>query len=530
VVLPHEEVDGRVYETRKFAVALADGRVGVGGYVRDITERTRVEDALRHERMLSDAIIDSIPGPFYMLDGDGRYVRWNAYQRDEIVGKPDDRILGTSAVDTIHPDDRALVAARIANVIENGGVEVVEVRVLLRGGPAFRWFLLTGRRIAIDGHPFLVGSGIDTERVRAEEGLREGEAFLTSLLETIPVPVFYKDAEGRYLGFNKAFEAFFGRSKEELIGKNVFDINPPDLASVYHAQDVKLLQKPGVQAYDSQVKGAGGAVRDVVFHKGSMTDSRGVVTGLIGVVLDITARKEAEQALAAAAGQWRETFDAMSDSVALFDRDGRVVRCNAVTSVLSGRPYDDILGRRCFEVFHDVDQFHDDCPQQRALVSGRTETSVVEQDGRWLRLSFQPLFDADGEPAGGVHVVSDVSELKRAERGLRESLSAQEAVTTGVIEALVRSVEARDPFTAGHQRRVSELVAAMARHLDFDEEHVEGLRVAGLLHDVGKIMIPAEILSKPGRLTAMEFELIKATPRPATRSSRRSPSPGRSPR
>jgi putative nucleotidyltransferase with HDIG domain len=107
----------------------------------------------------------------------------------------------------------------------------------------------------------------------------------------------------------------------------------------------------------------------------------------------------------------------------------------------------------------------------------------------------------------GTHL--DISARKEAELALRESLGAQEAVTAGVIEALVRSVEARDPFTAGHQRRVSELVVAMARRLGLDEERVEGLRVAGLLHDVGKITIPAEILSKPGRLTAMEFELIK---------------------
>jgi putative nucleotidyltransferase with HDIG domain len=78
-----------------------------------------------------------------------------------------------------------------------------------------------------------------------------------------------------------------------------------------------------------------------------------------------------------------------------------------------------------------------------------------------------------------------------------------------VIEALARPVEVRDPYTAGHQRRVSELGAAIALRMGLGDERAEGVRVAGMLHDVGKITIPAEILSKPGRLTTMEFQLIK---------------------
>jgi putative nucleotidyltransferase with HDIG domain len=83
------------------------------------------------------------------------------------------------------------------------------------------------------------------------------------------------------------------------------------------------------------------------------------------------------------------------------------------------------------------------------------------------------------------------------------------SVTDGVIAALARTIEVRDPYTAGHQRRVSELGAAMALHMGLGEDRAEGVRVAGMLHDVGKINIPAEILSRPGRLSTMEFELIK---------------------
>jgi PAS domain S-box-containing protein len=127
-----------------------------------------------------------------------------------------------------------------------------------------------------------------TERKRAKDSLREDQAFLATLLDAIPAPVFYKDIEGRYLGCNMAFEEFFGNTRDQLIGKSVFDISPRKLAEVYHAKDAELLQNPGTQIYDSQVKDAFGALHDVVFHKATFTDTGGRVLGLIGTILDIT--------------------------------------------------------------------------------------------------------------------------------------------------------------------------------------------------------------------------------------------------
>ncbi len=88
---------------------------------------------------------------------------------------------------------------------------------------------------------------------------------------------------------------------------------------------------------------------------------------------------------------------------------------------------------------------------------------------------------------------------------LREAL-------TGIIQVVARTVEARDPYTAGHQQRVAELAAAIARMMGLSEESIEGVTMAGTIHDLGKIAIPSEILSKPTRLSEIEFELIKSHP------------------
>jgi PAS domain S-box-containing protein len=135
------------------------------------------------------------------------------------------------------------------------------------------------------------------ERKQAEEALREGEAFLNTLLNAIPIPVFYKDRDGRYLGFNRAFETFFGATRDLLIGKTVFDISPRELAESYRAKDTELFESGGVQQYESQVKNTHGVLRDIIFNKAVFTDSQGTIIGLIGAILDITERKRAEEEL-----------------------------------------------------------------------------------------------------------------------------------------------------------------------------------------------------------------------------------------
>jgi putative nucleotidyltransferase with HDIG domain len=104
------------------------------------------------------------------------------------------------------------------------------------------------------------------------------------------------------------------------------------------------------------------------------------------------------------------------------------------------------------------------------------------------------------------------NERKRAEEERTQSAEKLIRAMEATIEAMALTVEMRDPYTAGHQRRVTELAVAIANELDLSEAEINGIRVAGIVHDIGKIQIPAEILSKPGRLTELEFSLIKNHP------------------
>jgi len=124
--------------------------------------------------------------------------------------------------------------------------------------------------------------------------LADSKAFNDLLLDTLPVPYFYKDTDGRYRAFNKAFEEFFGSKQDELIGKSVFDINPKELAEIYHAKDKEILDKPGRQVYSAQVQTTNG-LRDVVFYKATLQDALGNNAGLIGLIIDVTEQKLHEE-------------------------------------------------------------------------------------------------------------------------------------------------------------------------------------------------------------------------------------------
>jgi PAS domain S-box-containing protein len=146
------------------------------------------------------------------------------------------------------------------------------------------------------------------ENRRAEDALQDQVAFAQRLIDNIPNPIFYKDTRGVYRGCNAAFEAYMGQSKDWILGKSVYDMAPKDLADKYHAMDQELFDHPGVQVYESAVRYADGVRHDVIFNKATFTNADGSLGGLVGVMVDITERKQAEQVLRASQAQLSEAL------------------------------------------------------------------------------------------------------------------------------------------------------------------------------------------------------------------------------
>lgn len=147
----------------------------------------------------------------------------------------------------------------------------------------------------------------DVTAERARERALEGQLpMLQVLLDAIPGPVYYKDEHGYYRGCNRAYEQFIGVPRERIIGATVDIMGPKELADKYRAMDLALMKQRGVQIYEVAARYADGTIHDVMFHKATFDHQDGSVAGIVGVMLDITQRKQAESALRRSEEELRE--------------------------------------------------------------------------------------------------------------------------------------------------------------------------------------------------------------------------------
>ncbi len=213
--------------------------------------------------------------------------------------------------------------------------------------------------------------------------------------------------------------------------------------------------------------------------------------------------------------QWLATIlRSIGDGIIVADANGRVEFMNPLAERLTGWPSGEALNKPLGEVFAagaaktvDGDAPSPECAASDGACSAPVEDVLASRNGGTvpIELTSAPIIDGKKGPRGDVHVFRDITRRKESEDQLRRALK-------GMVQAMSVTVEMRDPYTAGHQRRVSRLSVAIAREMGLSERQIEGIRMAGDIHDIGKIYVPAEILSKPGKLTDIEFTIIKTHP------------------
>jgi PAS domain S-box-containing protein len=186
---------------------------------------------------------------------------------------------------------------------------------------------------------------LESEVTGRTEELKRAFIFQQRLIDALPVPVFYKDSEGRYLGCNSAFEKLFGKKREQVTGKSVYELSPKEFADIYHEKDRALLQNPGIQIYESVVKDTGGVVHNVIFHKATFPNMDGSVGGLTGAILDITDRKALEEALAVSEARFRNMIERDADGILIVDSNGAVRFANPAAEVLFSCKTEEFVGQ-----------------------------------------------------------------------------------------------------------------------------------------------------------------------------------------
>ncbi len=188
------------------------------------------------------------------------------------------------------------------------------------------------------------------QRARGEEQAGSPLDAAFKLVDSLAVPVFFKSRDGRYLGVNRAWEEFFGIKGESFIGKQVGDLYPQDpaIAERHAAMDRSLYAHPGRQDYEIKVRAANGELRDTIYYKATYTDARGELAGLIGAIVDITARTSAEAALRENEARWRAIVNSANEGILVYDRDLNVVAGNQAAERILGLPLPEIVGAAGF--------------------------------------------------------------------------------------------------------------------------------------------------------------------------------------
>jgi len=204
-----------------------------------------------------------------------------------------------SLFDYLAPESRAMVVENIRKRDTGMLVGPYELDILTPAGERLTLYLQPSiHTIQYKGNMGVVVVLTNiTDRKRAERELLEHDLFLQRLIETISNPIFYKDKEGVYTGCNTAFARYLGLQKDQILGKTVYGIAPKELADIYYAKDKELIDQPGTQAYESQVRYADGSLHDVIFNKATYFNADGSTAGVVGIIQDITGRKRDEAAL-----------------------------------------------------------------------------------------------------------------------------------------------------------------------------------------------------------------------------------------
>jgi len=335
------------------------------------------------------------------------------------------------------------------------------------------------------------------------------------------------DAEtGKIALANQAVARMFGfDSPEQLIGLNPLEYIPVEdrervagmMAEhmfgkdLHQVMELRALTKDGREIWISAI--------------GVRTEYQGRLAGIVSMN-DVTGRKQAEEALQESERRYRLLAENSSDVIWTMDMELRPTYVSPSITHMLGHSVDEAMARKVeqsltpasleialkalSEGLSIADTNTEDLCRSRTM-----ELEMIRKNGStiWTEVEASFLRNSDGQPSGIMVMARDITERKQAEEQLHQSFYNLEKTLEGTIQAITLMVETRDRYTAGHQQRVTELACTIAREMGLSSKQIQTIRIAGLLHDLGKIFIPTEILSKPGRLTDIELAIIKTHPK-----------------
>ncbi|HRS83072.1 MAG TPA: PAS domain S-box protein [Smithellaceae bacterium] len=486
-----------------------EGQRATLGSFMDISHRKKMEEALQKSEENYRLLFESA-GQGILIAKDEK-IQFANTALAEIVGYPKEVITARPFISFIHPDDRSMVLNRHKMRLKGDDPENdYQFRAVTSDGTV-KWLQINARKISWDGVPASLSFITDiTDRRQAQEDLRASEEKYRTIIEQMEDGYFEIDLAGNYTFVNNAESEIVGYSREEMIGMNARQYLDGEslkrAAQVYKASyktgepfkslEVEIIRKDGTKGFNET---SGSVIRD----------AGGKPVGFRGFTRDVTERKQAEMRLQRSEERYRDIFENAQEGIYQTTCEGKFLMANqAMARILGYDSPEELLGEQpdiSLRIYVNPEERTKviEQVQREGVVKGQ-EIQFYRKDGRkiWISRTMRIVRDEQNNEIYLEGIVEDITEKKESVDRLRKALG-------GTVQAIASVVETKDPYTAGHQRRAADLARAMGTELSLSPDQIEGLRMAGIIHDIGKISVPAEILSTPRRLTAIEFSLIK---------------------
>jgi PAS domain S-box-containing protein/putative nucleotidyltransferase with HDIG domain len=498
---------------------------GFRGVVRDLTERRRADKVLKESEERYRLLADNVTDIICAMDMDLRFT-YVSPSATKILGYSVDEIMQGGLAHFLVPDSVENAQKALMEELDSersGQENLFRVRTLeLEGICKNRYIIWLEVRAtflrASDGRPkvILAVARDITDRKRAEQTLLESEKRYRQLFEHAPTGIYKVDFVNRkFLDVNDVVCEYTGYAKEELLSMNPLNILAEESQRSFLERLTKMIAGEKIpETVEYKIRKKDGKELWVLLNTEFIKEN-GFPKGATVVVHDITEHKLSEEAIRQSEERYRLLVDNANDAI-FIAQDGRIKFPNPKTVQILGYSLEELQQIHYMDVVHPDDRAIVSLERDKRRTQGIPSTTyslrVINKDGHQLWAQIGSVSILWEKRPATLNFVRDITVQRIAEEKLRQTVKKLRKITGATIQAMAQTVEVRDPYTAGHQKRVANLARAIALHMGLSSEQVDGIRMAGLIHDIGKISVPAEILSKPGVLTDLEFAFMKTHP------------------
>jgi PAS domain S-box-containing protein/putative nucleotidyltransferase with HDIG domain len=348
------------------------------------------------------------------------------------------------------------------------------------------------------------------------------------LYQNAPVGYHSLGPDGMFLELNDTWLRMFGYQREELVNKlKITDLMDDEGVKVFKETFPRLKREGTIENVEYQLRKKNGSYLPILLSASAIYDKNGNFLKTRSIIRDISARIGYRTMLEQALEEWRKTFDSMPYGVLMIDTDFNIKRANKYFASLYDIPLEKLLGQKCFEVTRS-DALREN--YLHFISSNLIDVDICEHFDEILNKHFMlyltPVPDMFGLTKSFVIALVDFTEIKDKEKKITDSKNAffnmlkeldfsykeLKGLYEGLIHSFVNAIDAKSPWTKGHSERVTNYSLSIAKEMRLEEEEIEMLKIASLLHDIGKIGTYDVILNKPQSLSNEEINLINNHP------------------